>query len=92
MNNWLLSNRIKINRNKSNFIVYSHRKNIIILPIKMVDNFIIQTNSSKFLGITIDKHFNFGEYINNISLKLDIFEEILLICFSKFKGFSIVIP
>ena len=65
VNNWFLSNRIKINTNKSNFIVYSYRKNILILPDKMngFDNFIIQTNSSNFLVITIDKHLNFGEHI-----------------------------
>ena len=36
----------------------------------MGDNFIIQTNSSKFLGVTSDKHLNVGEHINNISLQI----------------------
>ena len=36
----------------------------------MSDNFIIQTNSSKFLRATIDKNLNFGEPINHISSKI----------------------
>ena len=43
--------------NKSNFIVHSYPKNV-------------QTNSSKFLGITIDKNSNYWKHINNISSKI----------------------
>ena len=57
-----------MNTNESNFILYSYRENILIPSIKLYDNFIIQTNSLKFLGITIDKHL--GEHINNISSKI----------------------
>ena len=49
INNWLPSNRIIINTNKSTFIVYSYRKNILIPPIKMSDNLIIQTTDQSFL-------------------------------------------
>ena len=50
INNWLISNRIKIDTNKSNFIVYSYRKNILIPPFKMGDKFIIKPNSSPELS------------------------------------------
>ena len=70
INNWISSNRIKINTNKSNFIIFSYRKKVEIEQIPFHDSFIHSTNSTKFLGIIIDKNLIFRDHINYISSKI----------------------
>ena len=70
INNWLSLNKIKINTEKSHFIVFSYRKNLIIPPIRFGDGFINQCSSTKFLGIIIDQNLNFKPHIDYLCKKI----------------------
>ena len=67
---WLLSNRIKVNSDKSNFIIFSYRKNLKLPPIKFGNHVLNQVESTKFLGIYIDEHLTFKLHIEHILKKL----------------------
>ena len=67
---WLLMNKIKVNCKKSKFIVFSYRNSKKLGQIKFGNETIIQTNSSKFLGINIDQNLNFKSHVSTIAPKL----------------------
>ena len=71
INDWLLSNRIKVNTQKSHFLIFSYRKKITLNPIKFGENFLSQCESTKFLGIYIDDHLTFKEHIEYILKKIN---------------------
>ena len=66
---WLRHNKLKINADKSNFIVYSYRKSIEIPPLNLGLYTIIQTDSTKFLGIYLDQQLKFNNHIQHITGK-----------------------
>ena len=70
INSWLLLNKIAINSEKSNFIVFSYRKNISISPVPFGNCFINQTSNTKFLGIIIDKNLKFVSHIEFLCKKV----------------------
>ena len=51
---WVNSYRIKLNLDKSNFIIFSYGRNIEIEQILFGNSYIRKTNSTKFLSIVID--------------------------------------
>ena len=67
---WLKANRIKINTAKSNFIAFSYRRSIDIGPIPFGHSSINQTNSTKFLGLTLEQNLSYRKHIFNISNKI----------------------
>ena len=67
---WLSSNRIKLNANKSNFIIFSYRKNLRIDNIYFGDNLLNQVSTTKFLGIYVDEHLNFKYHIDQMLQKV----------------------
>ena len=67
---WLKANRIKINTAKSNFIAFSYRRSIDIGPIPFGHGSIHQTNSTKFLGLTLEQNLSYRKHIFNISNKI----------------------
>ena len=68
--NWLNMNKIKINYEKSNFMIFSYRKKYTLDTIKIGPNYISSTNCTKFLGILVDNHLNFRSHINLICSKI----------------------
>ena len=70
VNNWLINNKIKVNHNKSKFILFSYRRNLILPNIYLGNNIISETETTKFLGIIIDKKLNFKAHINQICNKI----------------------
>ena len=70
INNWLISNKIKLNADKTHFLAFSYRKNIQISPIPLGSNLINQASSTKFLGVHIDENLNFKIHIENICKKV----------------------
>ena len=68
--NWLNQNKLTINHKKTQFIVFSYRKNIVMRDIKFGSDLIKQTNSTKFLGIQIDEHLKFDKQINSLCNKI----------------------
>ena len=69
IHSWLNANRLKLNSDKSHFICFSYRKNINMRPIKIGNGTINEVNSTKFLGLILDKNLNFKEHITHISNK-----------------------
>lgn len=72
VNTWFKANKLTLNADKSNFIIFkSHRK---IKPVNwsltLNDLPILQVESTKFLGVLIDQHLTWKTHINYIALKL----------------------
>ena len=70
LNTWLITNRIKINIDKSKFICFSYRKSIQSRPLKLGDSFIQETDQTKFLGLILDKNLKFKSHISYIESKI----------------------
>ena len=70
VNQWLFANRIKVNANKSNFIIFSYRKNLKIDSINFGSNSLKQVTTTKFLGIHIDEHLSYKHHIEHIMSKI----------------------
>ena len=66
---WLSTNKLKVNFNKTKFIIFNYRKNIAIESIKFANHDIERTRSIKFLGIIIDENLSFKNHIDHISSK-----------------------
>ena len=66
---WLSINKLKINFNKTKFIIFNYRKNIAIDSITFANHDIERTDSIKFLGIIIDEKLSFKNHVNDISSK-----------------------
>ena len=68
--NWTVQNKLKINYEKSNIVVFSYRKDICIGSVKIGNDLINQVSSTKFLGLVIDENLNFGNHVNSLCSKL----------------------
>ena len=70
LHHWLSSNKIALNKKKTNYMIFSYNKNIKINDIKIGSNIILETDYTKYLGIHVDHHLTFKYHINEISRKL----------------------
>ena len=70
VNNWLTSNRICINADKTKYTIFSYRKLLHLTNIKIISTTLEETNSIKFLGIIFDKHLTFKHHIDVIARKI----------------------
>ena len=70
VNLWLLKNKLKVNYDKTKFIIFNYRKNFNITTLPFANNEIVRTNSIKFLGIFIDESLNFKDHVNHICGKI----------------------
>ena len=68
--NWLQMNKIKINYDKSKFMMFSYGKKYDLSILKLGDKHITVTDTIKFLGIVIDQHLNFRSQTSAISNKI----------------------
>ena len=67
---WLSLNRILLNEIKSNYIIFSYRNLLRISPIYIGRHEIKPINSTKFLGIYIDRNLVFRDHVSHISSKV----------------------
>ena len=70
VHNWLEMNKIKINYDKSKFIVFSYRKKYELNALKFGNSQLYSTENIKFIGVIIDKSLNFKPHIASMSNKL----------------------
>mgnify|MGYP001950330936 CR=1 FL=1 len=70
VHHWLCSNKISLNKKKTNYMLFTYNKNVTINEIKIGNNIILETVCAKFLGIHVDHHLTFKYHINEISRKL----------------------
>jgi len=70
--NWLQSNLLTLNFNKTNFLQFLTKKNKEIkIQISTSNSIRININSTKFLGLIIDSQLSWDEQINTLTLKLN---------------------
>lgn len=70
INNWLTANKIAVNVNKTNYIVFSYRSTITLPVVMLGDGIIKSVDHTKFLGLHIDRHLRFNYHIDYILGKL----------------------
>ena len=62
--NWLVSNKIKINIQKTKYVVFSYRRAVNLGRIIMGNGEVTRETCVRFLGIYIDQNLNFAKHIN----------------------------
>ena len=67
---WLLCNKILINIDKTKYLVFTYRKQMLPLPITVGDGVIQRAESIKFLGVVINDTLNFGSHIDYLPCKV----------------------
>ena len=71
INEWIVSNKLSLNINKTNFIVFSRGKKLSFSsPITINGTPIKQVSSLKFLGIFLDEKLTWSQHINHIRGKI----------------------
>ena len=70
VNSWLCANKISVNYDKTNYILFSYRKKLTLPLIKIGQFKIHEIDKTKFLGVYLDKHLTFEPHVNYISRKL----------------------
>lgn len=70
---WFIKNKLLLNIDKTNFIIFHSSRKLIPnnIPLIKINNIeIIQKNSTKFLGLTINHNLNWKEHTDQIANKL----------------------
>ena len=67
---WLDTNKLSLNINKTNYMVFCKRKTPADMSIKIRNNEIGRVYFTKFLGVQVDHKLEWKEHINYISQKL----------------------
>ena len=64
---WLCANRLSLNVDKTNFMVFSPKKNdtVIDICIKIGEKQISEVKMCKFLGIIVDNQLNWNDHIKS---------------------------
>ena len=73
LQNWFKANKLTLNSQKSNFIVFrSKQKRQANIPeqINYDDTNITRCNSIKYLGVILDEHLDWNEHIHDLWNKL----------------------
>ena len=73
INNWLLSNKLTLNIEKSHFIIFNRNKDIPdVLPQLMIGSHEIKREMvTKFLGVDLDVKLSWKRHIHNTQVKLN---------------------
>ena len=69
--NWLKSNKLSLNVNKTKVIAFHLHQKVIQLPLLQIAGSVIEfIDNFNFLGITINKHLNWSNHIDKLSAKI----------------------
>ena len=79
--NWLDTNKLSLNINKTNYMIFCKRKIPADISIKIRNTEIGRVYCTKFLGVQVDHKLDWKEHINYISQKLS--KSIGIICKAK---------
>ena len=67
---WFGDNRLTVNTSKSNFSIFTttYKRNNNLIPDSLVSNkgTILISDSTKYLGVTIDENLNWKKHVNNV--------------------------
>ena len=67
---WLSVNKLSLNVDKTNFILFGNRKNIDNVCIFMNNSIITRVRATKFLGVIIDEKLTWKDHISLVRSKL----------------------
>ena len=67
---WLSVNKLSLNVDKTNFILFGNRKNIDNVCISMNNSIITRVRATTFLGVIIDEKFTWKDHISFVRSKL----------------------
>ena len=73
MDTWLKCNKLSLNINKTKYIIFRSTKNpsdVSQIGVSINGQVIEKVDSTKFLGVEIDKHVNFKKHIDQLTNKL----------------------
>ena len=70
LTNWLDKNHIKINHSKSNFLLFTNKKNSEDLTLTIRSQCLKQQKNVKFLGVTINNKLRWNDHAQNIEKKV----------------------
>lgn len=71
INQWIKSNRLKLNISKTNYILFQNRSlDYHMPPLLLEGNALINVTHTKFLGVHIDENMNWNYQINDVYSKL----------------------
>ena len=73
LNNWLSANKIYLNVEKTELVIFESPRKVILgeTKIKVSGSKLYLSNSTKYLGIKIDRFLHWHYQVNNIAVKLD---------------------
>ena len=70
INNWLKSNKLFLNYSKTNFLIFSKRKNKYKFSINIDNHNLQQEHTTKYLGITIDDKLTWKPHLSKLRTNL----------------------
>ena len=70
INSWLKSNKLFLNYKKTNYLIFSKRKTKYHLNIVINNQKLIEQDSTKYLGITIDNKLSWQPHLKNLQTTL----------------------
>jgi hypothetical protein len=72
VNEWLCANKLSLNIEKSNFVIFHPPQKKISYPINLkINNKILEEKTSiKYLGVIIDSHLNWKDHVHELSKKI----------------------
>ena len=68
--NWLLINKIKINIDKTNYILFNFRQNVQLPELYIGDGAVSRVSEVKFLGVILDENLRYSSHVDFVSGKV----------------------
>ena len=80
LNNWLSANKTSLNVEKTELVIFKSPKRVLSdeIKIKLTRKRLYPSNSVKYLGVRIDKFLHWHDQVNNIAVKLNRANALLL--------------
>ena len=80
LNNWLSANKISLNVEKIKLVIFKSPRKILSdeIKIKLTGKRLYLSNSVEYLGVRIDKFLHWHDHVNNIAVKLNRTNALLL--------------
>ena len=80
LNNWLSANKISLNVEKTELVIFKSPRKVLSneIKIKLTGKRLDPSNSVKYLGLSIDKYLHWYHKVKNISVKLSLVNALLL--------------
>ena len=71
MNNWLSGNKISLNVEKTELVIFKSPRKVLLdeIKIKLSGKRLYPSNSVKYLGIKIDRFLHWHDQVNSIAVK-----------------------